>query len=118
MLEGLLALVLVASPVAAEDCDKAPELMQDLHDEYPGVIQHPEMYECTYSLLRIYVSRGWNRVTCDGRHGLYRRWRGLWRRAIGDEHANIIVKDRHGRKVGDFKVFGGVEIRGCNRGTR
>jgi len=109
----LLGILFFFAPAQDRHCGGYERVIDQLKEEYPGVVTGGD---CQWSLLAVIVDQDWNRVSCQGRRGLYANWRDRWRRHTKIRNVNIIivlVEYGQTQKVGEFTFGGGFKIRGC-----
>lgn len=107
MLAGLA--LLVAGPLAGQDFASFQNQMRQNDPEKAVIIKMTYPGE---KLAYIYVTDTWYALPCFKRQRFAKGVRRIWRSHGG---SNIVVFDRAGTEVADFKMFGSdFDVRGCD----
>lgn len=106
MVAGML---LLSSPAFGQDVNKFMSAMREIDPQGDVVLQAEHVGS---GLGYIYVGDVWYHVPCYQRVRLANNLQKMWRSSGGD---NIVINDRVGAQVADFKVFGsGMKVKGCD----
>lgn len=106
-LAGMLLLV-AAGPARAQNVSAFRAALKEIDPQGDFVLK----VETEDTLAWVYVSDFWYSMECFQRERVADNLRKLWRAAGGNQ---VVVNDRTGKTVADFKVFSsGWKIKGCS----